>query len=183
MAEREERELIARVAAGDRVAFECLYRRYHPRLYRFCLRVARVSSTVEEILNDTMLVVWRRADTYNGGSKVSTWIFAIAYRLTLKALRTLDDPIEDLTQELAGDSLSGPEGMLMASQQATVLREVLGQLPPAQRAVVELAYFQDFSYREIAVVLDCPVDTVKTRMFHARRRLRALLEGQNKESA
>jgi RNA polymerase sigma-70 factor (ECF subfamily) len=142
-----------------------------------------VPSSVEEILNDTMLVVWRRADTYNGGSKLSTWIFAIAYRLTLKALRRLDDPVEDPAEEPADDQASGPESLLMANQQATLLREVLARLPPAQLAVIELAYFQDFSYREIAVVLDCPVDTVKTRMFHARRKLRVLLDAQNKESA
>jgi RNA polymerase sigma-70 factor (ECF subfamily) len=182
-AERHERDLIARVASCDRAAFECLYRRYRPRLLRFSQRMAQSPATVEEILNDTMLVVWRRAGTYNGTCKVSTWIFAIAYRLTLKALRHLDDPVDGASEDSADEAAAGPEGRLIATQQAAGLRTVLAQLSPDQRAVVDLAYFQDFSYQEIASVLACPVDTVKTRMFHARRKLRLLLDAQNQESA
>src|SRR5450755_4531570 len=86
--------LVARVAAGDLRAFEALYRAYHPRLGRFLGLMTPRRCVVEEVLNDAMLVVWRRADAYNGQCKVSTWIFAIAYRTALKALRQQDDPID-----------------------------------------------------------------------------------------
>ena len=79
---------------GDRQAFEALYRRYHPRLHRFLGLMTTRAAVVEEALNDTMLVVWRRAHTYNGQSKVSTWIFAIAWRTARKALRRQDEPVE-----------------------------------------------------------------------------------------
>lgn len=174
-AEQEERMLIARVAAGDRVAFECLYRRYHPRLLRFIARTLHSPTATEEVLNDTLLVVWRRAATFNASCKLSTWIFAIAYRTALKALRRLDIPVEGPVEDMIDTLDAGPEATLMALQQASRVQALLADLSPEQRAVVELGYFHDFSYREIAEVLSCPVDTVKTRMFHARRKLRLAL--------
>jgi DNA-directed RNA polymerase specialized sigma24 family protein len=86
--------LLQRIAAGDRLAFETLYRGYFPRLTRFLQRMMRRHQAVEEVLNDVMLVVWRKAATFSGHSKVSTWIFAIAYRKALKAMNRHDDPVE-----------------------------------------------------------------------------------------
>ena len=86
-AEHDEAELIGRVATGDRRAFETLYRAYHPRLARFLQRMTRSAPLIEEIVNDTLLVVWRKAATFNGSSKVSTWIFAIAYRRPCRLLQ------------------------------------------------------------------------------------------------
>src|ERR1700746_2882967 len=88
----DEAVLLLRIAVGDREAFETLYRGYFPRLTRFLERVMRRPHTVEEVLNDTMLVVWRKAATFNAQSKVSTWIFSIAYRKALKAIKRFDEP-------------------------------------------------------------------------------------------
>jgi RNA polymerase sigma factor (sigma-70 family) len=173
--EREEIRLLGRIAAGDLRAFEQLYRGYHPRLTRFLGRVVRRPNLVEEVLNDTMLVVWRRADAYNGESKVSTWIFAIAYRKALKALQRLDEPADDEPLQHQEDSGPGPEAQVNLWQLREALRKALDELPPVQRAVVDLTYFHGLDYREIAQVVSCPVDTVKTRMFYARRRLRTIL--------
>src|SRR5208282_4557304 len=85
--EEGELALLQRVAAGDRAAFESLYRCYFPRLTRFLGRVLQRPHTVEEVLNDAMLVVWRKAASFNGQSRISTWIFAIAYRRALKAIK------------------------------------------------------------------------------------------------
>ena len=102
----EDVALIERVVAGDLRAFETLYRSYFPRLTRFLDRMMRRPELVEEVLNDTMLVVARNAQKYNHASKVSTWIFAIAYRKALKALRDVNDPV-DLDGSL--DDLLGPD--------------------------------------------------------------------------
>src|SRR5262252_7264019 len=88
----QEAELLARVAEGDREAFECLYRAYLPRLTRFLQQLTRRQQAVEEAINDTMLVVWRKAARYSNESKVSTWIFAISYRRGLKLLKRFDEP-------------------------------------------------------------------------------------------
>jgi RNA polymerase sigma-70 factor (ECF subfamily) len=169
--------LIARVVARDLAAFETLYRIYDPRLARFLgLMIAR-RTTVEEVLNDTMLVVWNRAATYNYQSKVSTWIFAIAYRTALKALHRYDEPLADLVDEPAADQ-PGPEQRLSDDETRAALMRSLDMLSSEQRSVLVLTYFHDLQYAEIAQIMSCPVDTVKTRAFHARRRLRALLSGE-----
>jgi RNA polymerase sigma-70 factor (ECF subfamily) len=169
--------LIGRISAGDRRAFETLYRSYHPRLDRFLSLMTSRRTVVEEALNDTMLVVWNRAESYNGQSKVSTWIFAIAYRTVLKALREQDEPVDaSLLDELLSEE-PGPEQQLSAGQTRAALLRALDGLSAEQRSVVVLTYFQDLPYAEIARIVECPVDTVKTRMFHGRRRLRVLLSG------
>jgi RNA polymerase sigma-70 factor (ECF subfamily) len=171
--------LVSRVAAGDMRAFEQLYRSYHPRLGRFLALMTSRRSLVEEVLNDTMLVVWRRAATYNQTSKVSTWIFAIAYRVALKAMREQDEAIGpgEEADALPSDA-AGPEQQHRDRQTRAALERALAGLSPEQRSVVVLTYFHDLPYAEIAEIADCPVDTVKTRMFHGRRRLRALLSGE-----
>jgi len=168
--------LISRVAAGDLHAFETLYRIYHPRLDRFLTLMTARRTLVEEVLNDTMLVVWRRSDTYNRQSKVSTWIFAIAYRTALKALRDRDDPVEPDAADVLLSEDPGPEQRLMAEQLRSQVFRGLEALSAEQRSVLVLTYFHDLPYNEIARIVDCPVDTVKTRVFHGRRRLRALLQ-------
>src|SRR5205085_10307150 len=122
-----------------------------------------------------------RAAAYNHRSKVSTWSFAIADRKTLEALRAdgVGGALETTEEEDEGAS---PEA---GREQQAVLREARGVLVRAlealsfeQRAVLNLTYFHGLGYREIASIVECPVDTVKTRMFHARRRLRAMLTGE-----
>jgi RNA polymerase sigma-70 factor (ECF subfamily) len=155
-----------------------LYRAYHPRLTRFLTNMTRRAPVVEEVLNDTMLVVWTRPNSYRGASKLSTWIFAIAYRKALKALRRQDQPVEDSQAQSRPSGEAGPEQRLRQRQAQDVLMGAIGELSPDHRAVVDLAYFHEMGYREIAEVMSCPVDTVKTRMFHARRRLKASLAGE-----
>lgn len=176
--EPDEVRLIGRAAAGELPAFEALYRLYHPRLTRFLERVTRRPPLVEELVNDTMLVVWRRADSFNGQSKVSTWIFGIAYRKALKALKRLDEPVADEQADERPEPGPGPERQFGQGQSNAALARALDELSAAHRAVVTLTYFHGIGYQEIAEIVDCPVDTVKTRMFHARRRLKTLLLGR-----
>jgi len=169
--------LMARVVARDLAAFETLYRIYDARLARFLgLMIAR-RTIVEEVLNDTMLVVWNRAATYNHQSKVSTWIFAIAYRTALKALHRHDEPLADPTDEPLADQ-PGPEQRRSDGETRAALTHALDMLSSEHRSVLVLTYFHDLPYAEIAQIMSCPIDTVKTRVFHARRRLRALLSGE-----
>jgi RNA polymerase sigma-70 factor (ECF subfamily) len=174
----DDARLIERIRLQDLRAFEQLYRAYHPRLSRFIANILRRTPAVEEVLNDTMLVVWTHADRYNGKSQVSTWIFAIAYRKALKALRRADEPVEDKLAESRPSPEPGPEQRLGEREVQAVLLKAIGELSADHRAVVDLTYFHEAGYREIAEIMDCPVDTVKTRMFHARRHLRSRLGGR-----
>jgi RNA polymerase sigma-70 factor (ECF subfamily) len=169
--------LVSRVVAGDLLAFEALYRIYYPRLDRFLSLMTARRTVVEEALNDTMHVVWRRSATYNQQCKVSTWIFAIAYRTALKALRSQDEPVESGSDDELLSEEAGPEQQMMAGQARSTVLRALDALSAEQRSVLVLTYFHDLPYAEIARIVDCPVDTVKTRVFHGRRRLRAMLQG------
>ena len=170
--------LLARIEKGDRAALAQLYRAYFPRLARFLDRMTRSPVLIEEIINDTLLVVWQRASSFNHTSKVSTWIFAIAYRKALKAIASLDEPVEeDENDETPAPRTDQPEVALSLQQLQHQVARALDQLPHVQRTVVNLAYYHGMGYDEIAGIMDCPVNTVKTRMFHARARLRALLDG------
>ena len=174
----DEAGLLRRIVAGEPRAFETLYRIYHPRLSRFLTNMLRRPHLVEEALNDTLMVVWRRPESFNGTSKVSTWIFAIAYRTALKALSRLDEPMEDLDAEQRPSLDAGPEQALGDRQVQTLLLKAMDRLSSDHRVVVDLTYYHEAGYREIAEIMDCPVGTVKTRMFHAKQRLKDMLDGQ-----
>lgn len=170
--------LIGRVASGDRLAFEALYRAYFPRLARFLGRMTRSGTLIEEIVNDTLLVVWRKAATFNGSSKVSTWVFAIAYRRACKALQGLDEAVDGGADEREGLESDRPEWQFERLRMADALDAALAALPLAQRSAFQLTFYHDMSYTEIAEIMACPVNTIKTRLFHARKRLAVLLQGQ-----
>jgi len=172
--------LLGRVARGDVSAFESLYRRYRPRVRRFLEQRTRGSHLIDEILNDTMLVIWRSAGTFRLRSTVSTWILGIASRKRLKAIERSDHSVLDPDECRAPDDL---EEHVFRREVRVRLDRALESLSPEQRTVVVLTYYEGYSCREIARIVGCPVDTVKTRMFHARRRLKALLSERKEDAA
>jgi RNA polymerase sigma-70 factor (ECF subfamily) len=173
----DERGLLERIKTHDVDAFERLYRVYQPRLTRFLTNLLKRPQLVEEVLDDTMMVVWQTAGSFRGTSKLSTWIFAIAYRKALKARMRWPDAVEDQQQDNRVSNDPAPDAELQRGRIHDALVTAMDTLSTEQRAVVDLTYFHELGYREIAEILSCPVDTVKTRMFHARRRLKQALPG------
>ena len=169
--------LLGRVAEGDRDAFRRLYSHYHRRLHRFLMRLTRERQLTEEVINDTMMVVWQHAADFRGASRVSTWILGIAYR---RALKTLERSRNANAQDIIVAAASVPDGALLdALSQGTETHDwidsALAKLSPEHRMVIELAYFLGLSCEEIAEIVGCPLGTVKTRMFYGRERLRQVL--------
>lgn len=175
-ADAVERVLLRRISAGDRDAFRELYLRYHRRLARFLARLTRGREDAEEVINDTLWIVWQRAADFRGASRVSTWIMGIAYRRALKLIRRAATHARAMVLEQAGGDAAAQDPHDATSNRQLV-EQALQSLPLEQRLVLELAYFLDHSCEEIAEIMECPVNTVKTRMFHARRKLRAFLSG------
>ncbi len=173
----DERELLARVSGQDLQAFEKLYRIYQPRLARFLIAILQRPQLVEEVLDDTMMVIWQTAGNFRGASKPSTWVFSIAYRKALKAKAKWPDPVEQEEHDTRVSNEPGPDDELHHRRLHDALIDAMNHLSPEHRAVVDLTYFHGLGYREIAEIVDCPVDTVKTRMFHARRRLKEVMSG------
>jgi RNA polymerase sigma-70 factor, ECF subfamily len=177
MPPNDELALLRRVAAKDRKAFEALYHLYYRRLFGYLLKLTRRAELVEEVLNDVMLAIWKSAPSFDGRSRVSNWIFGIAYHKALKVLARRPEEQEGEGDRPEPVDSEEPESLAARRELAGVLGRALGALPPDQRAVVELTYYYGLAYQEIAEIVGCPVNTVKTRMFHARRRLRDMLPG------
>ena len=172
--DRPERELLERIDARDREAMRELYLLYYPRLARFLRRMTRRHDLVDEIVNDTLFVVWEKAGEFRGDSRVSTWIMGIAYRRGLSLLRAEYRADERMVLPTTADQhLRDP--VADQSDLAELMERALQSLSPDHRAVLELTYHLGHSCGEIAAIMDCPINTVKTRMFHARNKLRALV--------
>jgi RNA polymerase sigma-70 factor (ECF subfamily) len=171
-AKERDNELLVAVAAGSRQALEEMYLTYHRRLARFLSRFTPRYENVEEIINDTFLAVWQSAKDFRHASQVSTWIIGIAYRTALKSLR------RQKHHTAAGSLDDYPEPTVDPTSETEIqdwLRHGLDQLPVEQRLTLELAYHMGHSLEEIAAITECPVGTVKARMFHAREKLRQYL--------
>lgn len=164
--------LLARIAAADRDALAALYHASNRRLFRFLSRQTRRQDVIDEVINDTFLVVWQKAGEFRGQSRASTWIMGIAYRCMLKNLRQRGDaPSLEASLEDFGLSASPAE----AYELHDWLDKGMRRLSPEQRDALELAYCLGHSLEEIAEITSCPVSTVKARMFHARIKLANLL--------
>lgn len=170
--EHEERRLIGRIARMQDVrALERLHAIYRPRMSGFLFRLSSDADLVEEVYNDVMFVVWQKAGQYNGESKVSTWLFAIAYRKAIKLLKK-SQRRESFSAAAARDAEEvAVQDARHDLENRDLIEAALAKLPPKQRLIVELSYFADKTYEEIAEIAQCPVNTVKTRMFNARRKL------------
>ena len=172
--------LLERIGNGDRNALRDLYNTYYHPLLRFIYRITGRLDLAQEGVNDVMLVVWGNSRSFGGRSSVSTWIMGIGYRKALKLLaasrrwtdRIAAAPLEDLIERSEVLAEQSDDNDLR-----DLLDEALRHLSAEHRAVVELTYFYGCSYEEIAAIAACPINTVKTRMFHARAKLKKLLPG------
>jgi RNA polymerase sigma-70 factor, ECF subfamily len=185
IADTQDAAWLQAAGQGHRDAFALLYRRHHPRLARFLRRFTARRELIDEVINDTLWVVWQKAAEFRGESKVSTWIIGIAYRCMLKALRS-GAPAEEIGEGLlnahelaeAAAATEHNDGTANGGGHAELqnwLARGLKTLPEDQRVTLELAYFMGCSCEEIAAVMGCATGTVKARMFHARVRLRNVM--------
>lgn len=164
-----ELDLLQRIIGRDKVAFTELDRSYRNRLARFLTRMIP-QQDIQEVINDTMFTVWSKAADFRGRSLLSTWILGIAYRRAKKALyRSASRPTSD------AEDLSFEPDPQIANEDQQWLACALQELSSEQRSALELCYVMGFSCEEIATIMQCPVNTVKTRVFHARKKLRRSL--------
>jgi RNA polymerase sigma-70 factor (ECF subfamily) len=170
MSNQRELELLRRTVARDRTAFTELYLLFHPRLARFLMRMTSQHDLIENVVNETLWIVWQKCADFRGHSLVSTWIVGIAYRCALKQLRKT----RSLQRIHDGETPIAPDAHAL-NENWEWLDRAMAELPPEQRTVLELSYIGGHSCEEIASIMQCPITTVKTRMFHARTKLRRSL--------
>jgi len=178
-APRTMADLLRRVAAnGDVDAFRALFRAYAPRVKSYMLRQGADSATAEELSQETLLTVWRKAALYsNEKGSATTWIFTIARNLRIDRLRkeVAWQPLPEDTAEQASPE-PAPDEELSERERGERVRSVMAELPPEQTEVVTLAFIQGLSHSEIAARLGLPLGTVKSRMRLAYQKIRDALE-------
>jgi RNA polymerase sigma-70 factor (ECF subfamily) len=158
-------DLLARVARRDARAFHTLYTQYADRVFRYALTLLHNRHLAEEVTQETMVAVWKGAGSFSGRSRVSTWIFGIARNQAHTLLRR-----EIKGERRPDEALFLPDPAPAVEREERVLAAV-GTLPEEQREIVFLAFYENLSYKAIANLLASPEGTVKSRMYHAKRRL------------
>jgi RNA polymerase sigma-70 factor, ECF subfamily len=169
--------LIERIAAGDKLAMQVLFARHQVRVYRFVLRLVRDQSVAEELVGEVFLDVWRQAGRFEARSTASTWLLAIARYKALSALRRrTDQELDDEKAAALEDPGDSPEVSVLKKNKGEVLRQCLTALTPEHREIIDLVYYHEKSVEEVAQIVGIGENTVKTRMFYARKRLSELLK-------
>jgi RNA polymerase sigma-70 factor, ECF subfamily len=168
--------LVASIAQGDKRALQTLYGRHNVRVYRFALRFLNDDALAEDMVSEVFLDVWRQAERFEGRSKVSTWLLAMARNKALSVLRRRStEELDEEVAEFIEDPSDNPEISMQKRQQASMLQECLTQLSPAHREIVDLVYYHGKTIEEVVEIIGVPVSTVKTRMFYARKRIGELM--------
>jgi RNA polymerase sigma-70 factor, ECF subfamily len=169
--------LLGAIAAGDQRAMQVLYARHHVRVYRFVLRLTQDRSLAEDVVSEVFLDVWRRAGGFKGKSQVSTWMLAIARYKALSALRAHSDAqLDEHAAVSVIDPADDAETTMSKRDRSAIVQQCLSQLSALHREVLDLVYYHEKSVDEVAEIVGAPANTVKTRMFYARKRMQALLE-------
>lgn len=187
--------LVERTIAGDQKAFELLVIKYQRRIQRLIGRMVRDVDLIEDIAQETFIRAYRALAQFRGDSQFYTWLYRIAINTAKKALMDLkrnptvsenahksgdDDETSSVENELT--SVETPEAVLASKEIAQIINAAMDSLPEELRQAITLREIEGLSYEEIAVVMDCPVGTVRSRIFRAREaisaKVRPLLENQ-----
>jgi RNA polymerase sigma-70 factor, ECF subfamily len=175
--ETSDEALLGAIAAGDQRAMQVLYARHHVRVYRFVLRLTQDRSLAEDVVSEVFLDVWRRAGGFKGKSQVSTWMLAIARYKALSALRAHSDAqLDEHAAVSVIDPADDAETTMSKRDRSAIVQQCLSQLSALHREVLDLVYYHEKSVDEVAQIVGAPANTVKTRMFYARKRMQTLLE-------
>jgi RNA polymerase sigma-70 factor (ECF subfamily) len=173
----EERALLKATAAGDAKALERLFARTQVRVFRFLMRVVKNQAIAEELLNEVFLSVWQNAHRYEGRSEPITWMLSIAHNKAISVLRKKTEVLgaaDEAARDLVAED-DAPDVAVQKQDKSEKIRACIAELSPDHRTILDLVYYQEQSVAEVAEVLGIPENTVKTRMFYARKKLSELL--------
>jgi RNA polymerase sigma-70 factor (ECF subfamily) len=165
-------KLVARIAAGDKLAMQVLFARHRTAVYRWLLRFVGNETVAEDLLSDVFFDVWQQAGRFEGRAAVTTWLLSIARFKALSARRRRTDAeLNETIEATVADPADNAEVILEKKHQGEVVRDALTKLSPEHREIIDLVYYHDKSVDEAAEILGVPSATVKTRMFYARKKL------------
>jgi RNA polymerase sigma-70 factor, ECF subfamily len=181
--EMPDQELIELIAESDKGAMRVLFRRHQLRVFRFVMRMVRHQQTAEDLVSEVFLEIWRTAGRFEARSQVTTWMLAIARHKALAALRRHSPAEDEELLQFVEDPTDNPEVAMHKSERSALLRDCIKQLSRAHREVVDLIYYHERSIDDAARIVGVPVNTVKTRVFYARKRIAELMAARGIEGA
>lgn len=164
---------LEKVARGDPKAIGVLYQRHHKRVFHFIQRFVNDPQIAEDLANDVFIEVWQKAPTYEGRSKVSSWLLGVARYKALSEMRKRK-PVHSKSEEILDsleDEADDPEMASQKRDKGAAIKRCMASLSRDHRVILELIYYHEKSIEEVAEILDIPKNTVKTRTFHARKQL------------
>ena len=176
--------LIRQIAGGHKLAMRALFARHQVKVYRFALRIVRDAALADDVVSETFIDAWQHAERFESRSSVSTWLLGIARHKALTAANRRPTESLDCEQaQSAVDTANDPEAELGDKDRGAVIRRCLQSLSPEHAEIIDLVYYQEKSIKEIVEILGIPENTVKTRMFYARKRLAALVAAEGIDRA
>lgn len=179
-----DQELIGLIADNDKGAMRVLFGRHRVRVFRFVVRMVSNRETAEDLVSEVFLEIWRNARRFEARSQVTTWILGIARHKAFAALKRRSiAQSEESVPVLIEDPTDNPEVAMQQRQRSALLRDCLKQLSPAHRETIDLVYYHERSISDVARIIGVPENTVKTRMFHARKRIAELMAARGIERA
>src|SRR6476620_9763447 len=169
--------LVARIAAGDKLAMQVLFARHRTPVYRWLFRFVGDETVAEDLLSDVFFDVWQQAGRFEGRSAVTTWLLSIARfkALSVRRCRT-DAPLDETIEATVADSAADPEIALQKKSRSELTRQAVMKLSPDHREFIDLIYYHEKSVDDCALILGIPAATVKTRMFYGRKKLAELVQ-------
>lgn len=177
MSASSDEALLARIGAGDQTALQALYARHSVKIFRFVARMLRDDAKAEDVVSEVFIDVWKTAARFEARSAVGTWLLTIARNKAISALRRRrDQELDEDTASAIPDESDNPEVRMQKLGKADLLRQCITRLSAEHREVIDLVYYHEKSVEEVAAIVGIPEGTVKTRMFHARKRLSELAQ-------
>jgi RNA polymerase sigma-70 factor (ECF subfamily) len=174
--------LLGRIEGGDEAAFKDLYRAFSRKLYAYVLRQLADPAQAEEIVSDSLYEVWRAPARFRGDSQFSTWLIGIARNKVLMAYRSRKsdavlhhDDLDDVAETIASEDETAFD-ILAQGQRREGVRHCMDKLSDEHRECVHLVFYEGMSLGEVAGIQQIPEGTVKTRLFHARQKLKNCLQ-------
>ena len=169
--------LLKRIAGGERLALQALFSRHQVRVFRYVLRMVRNEASAEDLISEIFLDVWRQAGQFEGRSSVSTWILGIArYKALSQVRKRTEAELDETYAEQIVDEADTPDVSLQKQDKGALIRACLMKLSADHREMIDLVYYHEKSIEEVALLLQIPPNTVKTRMFYARQKLSEVLK-------
>jgi len=172
-------ELVREAIGGDEAAFETLVRDNQRMVYALALRMLKVPTTAEDIAQEAFIKAYRNLETFRTGSKFSTWIYRITYNAAIDHIRKRKDEVE-LADWDGASNTDTPEENAISRETSREVREALKRISPEYRRVLELFYFSDKKYREVAEIMDLPINTVKTYIYRGKKELLNVVKKEGK---